>query len=108
MLLSEEYAPSQEKIDGRKGPRSDEVKARIREACLKAWEKYKQTDDYQRFRKTLSEKATNAWKNREHNGYNSRPKHTKETKRKMSEAHKQRWKCIKEALKKAEEREVEN
>lgn len=59
-------------------------------------------------KKQVGQGVRNAWKNREYNGYNSRSKHTEETKKKMSEAHKRRWVRIKEALKKVEERGTEN
>jgi hypothetical protein len=69
------------------------------EGCQKGWEKYKKTDDYQRFRKTRSEKLTKDWKNRDHNGYRSISKRTEEAKKKMSEAQKIHWRKFKEANK---------
>ena len=56
-------------------------------------------------KKRVSQGVKNAWKNREHNGYMSRPKPSAETKRKMSEAKKEQWRKIKEALKQYKEQE---
>ncbi len=107
MFSSEKNEPSQEKIDRRKGPRSDEVKAKMGDAVRKGWERYKKTEDFQRYRKDISELRKKAWKNREHNGYGSMPKHSEETKRKMSKSHKRVWKRIHEAMKLLEETEGE-
>lgn len=105
MFSSEKNEPPLEKIDRRKGPRSDEVKAKIREGVQKGWERYKKTDDFQRYRKTISESKKKAWKNREHNSYGLIPKRGEETKRKMSESHKRMWRKINDALKQMEEKE---
>lgn len=59
-------------------------------------------------KKRVSQGVRDAWTNRDRNGYNSRPKPTEETKKKMSESHKQRWDRIKEALKQVEENEGGN
>ena len=56
-------------------------------------------------KKRVGQGVKNAWKNRKHNGYNSRPKPSEETKRKMSKAKKEQWRKIKEALKQYDEKE---
>ena len=55
----------------------------------------------------LKDSLKETWKNRENNGYSSRPKPTEETKRKMSESRKRRWQRIHQALKLLEEMEGE-
>ena len=53
----------------------------------------------------LKDSLKEAWKNKEHNGYGSRPLPTEETKKKMSESHKKVWERIHEAMRLIEETE---
>lgn len=90
---------------------SSETKEKMSTSHKETWKNLENTGypnrDTKDYRNNISAGVKRAWRNRENNGYKSivRPKTSEETKKKISEAQKERWRKIREALKQYNEKE---
>lgn len=105
MFASEENIPP---LEGRKGhnrPHTEEAKAKMSESHKRFWERYKETDEYQKICRKHSELMKEAWKNREHKKLGKRAKQTfsEEGRKRIKEANKRYWERVHKAMKLVEE-----
>ncbi|HLI46126.1 MAG TPA: hypothetical protein VKU94_02935 [Geobacterales bacterium] len=107
MAASEENSPPRKVRKGHNKPHTEEAKAKMSEGHKRFWERYKQTDEFQKLRQKHSETMKEAWKNKEHNklGKRARQKFSEEGRNRMREARKRYLQRVHKALKLLEEME---